>query len=244
MSQVRRLLKMSIVAGVASLNHKLRLALLLCAPFLVLAEPASAETATRREFNQAIASKTMDARGAELFAQCATCHGADGGGTANGSVPRIAGQHYRVLVRQIVDFRHGERWDARMEGVARSHAILAGAQDIADVASHVSRLEPDGRGGVRDGLYVERGATIYGASCSSCHGVDGSGNDRKEIPRLAGQHAGYLARQIYDAVDGRRPVLAKSHGKRFAPLVFEDVLGLTDYLARIGWQAPPETPAN
>ena len=30
-------------------------------------------------------------------------------------------------------------------------------------------------------------------------------------------------------------LLAKSHGKRFAPLGFEEVLGLTDYLARLEW---------
>ena len=81
-------------------------------------------------------------------------------------------------------------------------------------------------------------------SCRSCHGADGGGSDQKQIPRLAGQHAGYLARQIYDAVDGRRPVLAKSHGKRFAPLGFEEVLGLTDYLARLGWQDPPAATAH
>ena len=60
------------------------------------------------------------ARG-ELFAQCASCHGPDGGGKTDGSMPRIAGQHYRVLAKQIVDFRHGKRWDFRMEGVATSH---------------------------------------------------------------------------------------------------------------------------
>jgi cytochrome c553 len=64
----------------------------------------------------------------------------------------------------------------------------------------------------------------------------GEGDDAKEIPRISAQHAGYLARQIYDAVDNRRPMLARSHGKRFAPLDFQDVLGLSDYLARIGWQ--------
>jgi cytochrome c553 len=118
--------------------------------------------------------------------------------------------------------------------------VIPEAQDIADVAWYVSLLDRDGNRGVGDGEYVDRGAALYAQKCASCHGESGQGNEKKEVPRIAGQHAGYLARQIYDAVDKRRPALARSHGKRFAPLDFQDVLGLTDYLSRIGWQG--ETP--
>jgi cytochrome c553 len=226
------------------LIHKLRWAVLLCVPLLVMSATTSAESASHRELKQVIASQPDAARGQELFEKCTACHGNDGGGTTDGSVPRIAGQHYRVLSTQIVDFRSGRRWDMRMEGVATSHEAIPEIQDIADVAWYVSRLDRDGKRGIRDGQHVERGAAIYAASCRSCHGADGGGSDPKQIPRLAGQHAGYLARQIYDAVDGRRPVLAKSHGKRFAPLGFEEVLGLTDYLARLSWQDPQAEPAH
>jgi len=211
------------------------------APFWVLswclaafACPAQA----RNEFADVIAKQPDERRGAELFTVCAGCHGGDGGGTTAGSVPRIAGQHYRVLVRQIVDFRRGRRWDAQMEDVATSHDTIPELQDIADVAWYVSKLNRNGERGIRDGEYAERGASLYAANCRSCHGIAGEGNDKKGIPRLAGQHAGYLARQIYDAVDGRRPILAGSHGKRFAKFDFQDVLGLTDYLARLGWEIP------
>jgi cytochrome c553 len=193
------------------------------------------------DFKGAIASKPNLGNGEALFEQCVSCHGRDGGGDVTGSIPRIAGQHYRVLVRQIIDFRYGRRWDARMEGVMAEHSVLAGNQDIADVAAYVSKLERDGARGVGDGQYVERGAALYAKGCASCHGANAEGDEARGIPRLAGQHAGYLARQIYDAVDGRRLPLTESHRKRFAPLVFEDVLGLTDYLARIGWTPPLNT---
>jgi cytochrome c553 len=191
-------------------------------------------------------------RGEELFSQCTSCHSADGGGVAAGTRPRIAGQHYRVLVRQLVDFRRGKRWDFQMEGVATSHDIIPELQDIADVAWYVSRLTRDGVRGIGDGQYLEQGRTIYQSKCASCHGRNAEGSDARGMPRLAGQHAAYLARQIYDAVDGRRPPLTRTHRTRFAPLAFEEVLGLTDYLSRIGWNAslppasatPPAEPAR
>jgi cytochrome c553 len=205
---------------------------------LVMLASTAAWSANRpqQDFERVLAKKPDLERGGELFGQCASCHGADGNGVVQGSVPRIAGQHYRVLVRQIVDFRHGARWDFRMEGVATSHGVIPELQDIADVAAFVSTLDRGGARGVGDGEYVERGAALYASKCATCHGPQGEGDDAKEIPRISGQHAGYLARQIYDAVDNRRPMLARSHGKRFAPLDFQDVLGLSDYLARIGWQ--------
>ena len=221
------------------MKHRASWALLSCLPLLAVGAEVN-----RQDFNKVIASKPDLAHGAELFEQCKACHGPDGGGTPEGAVPRIAGQHYRVLVRQIVDFRHGTRWNFRMEGVATSHNVLPELQDIADVAAYVSELASDGTHGVGDGQYVERGAAVYKSQCADCHGAAGEGDDAKGVPRIAGQHAGYLMRQIYDAVDGRRPPLTRSHAKRFEPLVFEDVLGLGDYIARLGWNAGgPPAPA-
>jgi cytochrome c553 len=216
------------------MNLKLWVASLLVWPWLAFAAPPA-----RQVIDKIVNLRPDPARGEQLFGQCGSCHGSDGAGEVSGATPRIAGQHYRVLVRQIVDFRQGRRWDFRMEGVATSHEVIPELQDIADVAFHVSRLDRDGKRGVGDGFYIERGAALYAKSCASCHGLHAEGDDLKEIPRLSGQHAAYLGRQIYDAVDGRRPPLARSHRKLFAPLKFEDVLGVTDYLSRLGWQATP-----
>jgi cytochrome c553 len=211
--------------------------LLLCLPLAALADPVA-----QREIKQTLALQPDEEHGRELFSQCASCHGTGGGGTTDGAVPRIAGQHYRVLVRQVVNYRRGTRWDMRMEGVATSHEVVPELQDIADVARYVSQLDADGTRGVGEGIHVQRGAKLYADNCASCHGREGEGSDKKETPRLAGQHAAYLARQIYDAVDGRRPELSRSHGKRLESLDYEDVLGLSDYLARIGWQDEAAAP--
>jgi len=148
------------------------------------------------DFKGAMASKPNLDNGEALFEQCVSCHGRDGGGNVTGSIPRIAGQHYRVLVRQIIDFRYGRRWDARMEGVMAEHSVLAGNQDIADVAAYVSKLERDGARGVGDGQYVERGAALYAKGCASCHGASAEGDESRGIPRLAGQHADYAYAQL------------------------------------------------
>jgi cytochrome c553 len=198
---------------------------------------AAAATADAQLIAKVFTSKPDAARGAQLFDRCTTCHARDGNGVVAGTVPRIAGQHYRVVVRQIVDFRLGRRWDMRMEPVAQSHGMLAGAQDIADVALFVAGMSRDGIRGIGDGTHLERGAALYEQGCVSCHGAGGDGDERTGIPRIGGQHAVYLAQQIYDAVDGRRLPLTRTHRKRFEPLSFEEVLGLTDYIARMGWHA-------
>lgn len=41
------------------------------------------------------------------------------------------------------------------------------------------------------------------ASCAACHGADGN-SVNPEWPKLAGQHAGYLARQLHYFTDGER----------------------------------------
>jgi cytochrome c553 len=199
----------------------------LCQPLLALGAESS-----KQEFARVVALKPDLAHGQELFEHCAACHHADGNGTPDGSIPRIAGQHYRVLVRQVIDFRRGARWDVRMEGVATSHEIIPALQDIADVAAFASQLPRSGAGGTGDGQDLDQGAAIYSQRCASCHGKTAAGDDRRQVPRLAGQHSGYLSRQVYDAVDGRRPALAASHGKRFENLDFQAVKGLADYLSR------------
>ena len=212
-------------------KHILRVA----AAALMMPMLAVAASTAQREFAAALKATPDAVNGDALFDNCATCHGADGGGESNGSTPRIAGQHFRVLAKQLVDFRSGKRWDFRMEGAADQHH-LTGPQDIADVASFVSKLAVPGKRGIGSGEFAEEGSRIYAKQCASCHGPKGEGNAQSGVPRLAGQHYGYLMRQMYDAVDGRRPALPRLHSQRIAPLDFEQVRAISDYLARIGWE--------
>jgi cytochrome c553 len=111
---------------------------------------------------------------------------------------------------------------------------------IADVAVHVTGLGRLGKRGIGSGEFAEQGSRIYRAKCHSCHGEDAEGDSVRGVPRLAGQHYGYLLRQMYDAVDGRRPALPRLHSERIAPLDFEQVRAVSDGAKYGGAPWPPE----
>lgn len=195
----------------------------------------------RQEYQAALRSKPNLEHGEKLFRTCATCHGRSGQGAEDGTVPRIAGQHLRVLIKQLVDYRHDSRWDIRMEHFTDRHS-LSDAQAIADVAAWVKQLEVQTPPGIGKGDLVGHGATLYAAQCRSCHGDAGEGKAQEAVPRVAGQHYEYLLRQMYDAVDGRRPNFSRRHVKLLARLGRDDFLGLADFLSRSGWTEPaPES---
>jgi cytochrome c553 len=214
-------------------------ALLLTASSMVSAMPSGAQ-----EYLEAVNAKPDLDRGARYFTVCANCHGSKGGGSVDGKVPRIGGQHFRVVVRQLVAYRHGQRWDILMENFADRHR-LPDAQAIADVAEYITQLEDPSPCGLGSGELVAQGARVYFRRCESCHGSSGQGDPDRSVPRIGGQHYEYLRRQIYDAVDGRRPGFPPSHVRLLAELDRDAIAGVADYLSRIGprFAAPRMIPA-
>ena len=217
---VRRVLAMSRMVALAS-----------AIAFATL--PAFAVENARSELDAALRSTPNFDHGAQLFRNCAVCHGSNGQGTPDGGVARIAGQHAAVIAKQLVDYRHDRRWDIRMEHFADQHHLV-NPQSIMDIASYVHELAADSPPGVGDGEGVQHGSELYSARCASCHGSAGEGNAAKLIPRVAGQHYEYVMRQIYDAVDGRRPNMSRAHVKMFAKLDRDDIVGVSDFLSRLG----------
>ncbi len=212
---------------------------LLASVVAVLPLCVSAAENARSELDAALRSTPNLDHGAELFRNCAVCHGAAGQGSLDGGVARIAGQHVTVIAKQLVDYRHDRRWDIRMEHFADQHHLVD-SQSIMDVASYIHGLTPDVPAGVGDGELVEHGSELYVERCKACHGLSGEGNAAKMIPRLAGQHYEYLMRQIYDAVDGRRPNMSRAHVRMFKRLNRDDIVGLSDFLSRL--EPRPKSP--
>jgi cytochrome c553 len=198
---------------------------------------------SRQELLTVLRAKPNLDQGAELFRNCAVCHGREGGGTSDGGVARIAGQHFSVIAKQLVDYRNDRRWDMRMEHFSDRHH-LAGAQAIADVAGYITHLSVEVPPGVGDGDLVDHGAEVYAQRCQSCHGRSADGDEKAMIPRIAGQHYEYLMRQIYTAVDGQRPNFSQAHVRLLARLERDDIVGLADYLSRLSQPAALEAGAR
>jgi cytochrome c553 len=170
--------------------------------------------------------------GVQVFKACVACHGRDGNGTPNGNVPVIAEQHQRVIAKQLVDYRHADRWDVNMEEVVGRHN-LAGPRDIGDVSAYIASLPRTAQPGFGDGRNVALGKSRYMHDCQSCHGVDGEGNGITQVPRLAGQHYRYLLRQLHDTLEERRPNMPPPHRALLDGLGVDELTGLADYLARL-----------
>lgn len=171
------------------------------------------------------------AAGEHLYAICAACHGTLGGGRAAGEIPAIAGQHPGVLIRQLVAYRNGVRWDVRMEHAAQIRR-LGDAQAIADVIAYVSRLPTPTTNQRGVGRNLAIGATLYDRRCRSCHGAAGEGSAVRDVPRLAAQHYGYLQRQFFDVLEHRRPELEASHAVAMRGLDRDEIDGIADRLSR------------
>lgn len=196
-------------------------------------ESALGASAASRELTSVLERTGNAAHGKELFDTCAACHGSDGAGQRDGTVPAIAAQRFRVIAGALTNFRHQERRDERMEHFGNEHH-LSGPQEIADVAAYVSRLPPTQSLGHGDGRYTDRGAEIFSHKCASCHGASGEGNDRNSSPRLAGQHYEYLLRQLHDTALNLRPSLSATHVGLLHGLEDTDLAAICDYLSRLG----------
>lgn len=194
----------------------------------------AAATAARKEFLEAAKLTPDEVHGRQLFETCAACHGATGVGTSDGTVPAIAGQHGSVLLKQLVDFRHDQRWDERMENFTDRHHLPT-AQDLTDVAAYVAGLPrfPNLSDAIGDGVFLHDGASVYFRECEACHGPLGQGDGLRLRPRLAGQHYEYLLRQLGVTAAGYRPGMDPAHVIRLRKLTPEQIRGVADYLSRV-----------
>jgi cytochrome c553 len=134
----------------------------------------------------------------EAFGTCMHCHGADDRGPRSSLVPVLHGQPAEFLVATLQAYGEGKRQSGIMQPLAVD--LSAGAKQR--VAAYYAQLAPP-RGVERASLNpasIERGRILAhdgdaGAQippCMTCHG----GDALKIFPRLAGQNAAYMVRQL------------------------------------------------
>lgn len=156
------------------------------------------------------------AKGQPLAAVCGACHGADGN-SAMANFPKLAGLGEKYLLKQMKDIKSGIRPVTEMTG------LLDGMSDenLADIAAYYNSKTTQLSGTkefnvlVNSGQEVsalELGTKVYRAgnkeagipACTGCHSPRGQGNGPAGYPRLSGQHADYIAKQLHDFRAGKR----------------------------------------
>lgn len=123
---------------------------------------------------------------AERLPACLACHGADGT-PAMAGVPALGGEPPDYLLVQLVLFREKQRIADPMNAMAEGLSD----DDLRDLADRLSKLPPPKPVAAGAALQTQGAALVEKYRCGSCHGAGLAGHD--QIPRIAGQHADYLA---------------------------------------------------
>lgn len=148
-------------------------------------------------------AKPDAAKGQAIAGQvCAACHAADGNSQVAAN-PKLAGQFYEYLHKQLVNFKpqgakKAERDNAVMAGMVGSLSET----DMRDVAAYFAaqKLKP---AAAKDKELAALGQKIYRggnaatgvAACAGCHGPAGAGMPA-QYPRISGQFPEYIEAQL------------------------------------------------
>lgn len=168
----------------------------------VIAGPALAWTIASAQVATPPADVNNDKAGEERAVNlCSTCHGPRGISTSP-EFPILAAQRPGYLEAQIEAFRSKTREEKAahdfMYGIAGN---LNDPRVIAGIA-HYYASQPAALGRPGDPAIIAKGKEFFDKGspdrgippCASCHGANAEGI--ADFPRLAGQHAKYILRQL------------------------------------------------
>jgi cytochrome c553 len=162
---------------------------------------AGAVTAASAQVGTAAADVEHQKAGEEKAVNlCSTCHGPRGISTSP-EFPILAAQRRGYLESQLEAFRA----KTREEKIAHDFMWgIAGDLDdhMIDSISRYYAAQPPAPGKPGDPAMIAKGKQLYEQgvpdrsipACASCHGADAAGI--ADFPRLAGQHAKYVVKQI------------------------------------------------
>ena len=162
---------------------------------------------------------------------CAACHTSDGsrGLPAN---PILQGQHPEYLVKQLTEFKAGQRASAIMLGMAS----MLTPEDMKNVAAFYAGKSAK-PGFAKDKDLVVLGEKIYRGgiaekaipACSGCHSPTGAGIPA-QYPRLSGQHSDYTELQLNNFRGGVRLNSAQMTAIA-AKMSDREIKAVADYIA-------------
>ena len=161
------------------------------------------------------------------------CRAPQGWGSADGTIPSLAGQQQKYLDKQFAAFRYGVRVDAAMQLVTE-HPDLQSHRQIAALAAYLSALEVNPRPATGRGDHLRLGQEIYIHLCAACHRSDGAGEAENAVPRIAGQNYPYLRRQIDQAAELHRDSAPPEMTSALRSMHDQEKDALADYESRLG----------
>ncbi|HYP83369.1 c-type cytochrome [Variovorax sp.] len=164
---------------------------LLSTMFVLAVAFATAQTAQAQQVSGSVEN------GAKKTAMCVGCHGIIGYQASFPEihkVPKIAGQSASYIVSALTAYKTGDRKHPTMHAIADSLS----EQDMADLGAYYAQL------GMKEGQTVPATAQVPESvqalvsrdkdnSCTKCHGANFNTPNDGTVPKLAGQHADYLA---------------------------------------------------
>jgi cytochrome c553 len=173
-------------------------------------------------------------RGEELvMGRCFLCHGATGD-SSSPLYPKLAGQNSGYMLKQLRNFKRGERESSDMRKVVAD----LDENDMQSAAFFFSRQQPS-RG---NSAYAEMralGEKLFSQGdparglkpCRECHGDNGAGS--ATLPRIAGQHTLYIETQLTLFEERKRTndnAQMQDVAKR---LTTDEVRAVAEYLRRL-----------
>ena len=132
-----------------------------------------------------------------ILAGCARCHGRDGSGRPEGGVPWIGGQSQTYLAATLRAYAEGRRASGIMQPQAA--AVSQSNWTSLQPTTRGSRGPPGDRGSVLTRTFTVHRSLWQGVpssgipACASCHGPT---TRYAHYPRVSGQNAGFIARQL------------------------------------------------
>lgn len=145
----------------------------------------------------ALAQPADEARARKIVGGvCFVCHGAEGE-SASEQFPRLAGQHWEYIAKQLENFKSGKRkstaMTAMVEPLKPDEMVAIGRyfekKSVAPEPAKDPQLAAVGRY-----IYFSGNKFSGVAACASCHGAQALGTS--SLPRLAGQFAAYTEAQL------------------------------------------------
>jgi cytochrome c oxidase subunit 2 len=170
------------------------------------------------------------------YAVCSACHGAQGEGNKAVNAPKLAGQEWTYLERQLHNYKKGIRGSAEGDTLGQQMAgmvaTLPDDKAVRDVVAYIGTL-PDERPQATVTGDPNRGKSFY-TTCQYCHGPEGQGYWTMNAPRLSGMSDWYMADQLRKFRDGTRGSHPRDlYGKQMAMMadLFHNEQALIDLVA-------------